>query len=145
MASVRPQLPFDPSQLDVREVVRLDRALELRVRLVDLLEDALGLSALGGDSRWLGRGRVDGRQACGHENRRQDGEDRRGLLPARAVRRSPPVHARPVGGPVRHKLGTLAGFSDIGYAYQSQKPTRGAPCVRITNNGANAADLLGCA
>src|SRR5207248_1503933 len=44
---------LDVRELDVREVVRLDRALQARVELLDLRKDALGL-------RLLGRDRISG-------------------------------------------------------------------------------------
>ena len=57
MATVRLQVGIDLVELDVREVVRLDRMREARVHLLDLAEDRLRLLALGADRRVGRRGR----------------------------------------------------------------------------------------
>ena len=59
---VRRQLGVDPPELDVREVVALDRLLELRVDQVDLLEHVLGLRLLRLDLRRVGGGAADGQE-----------------------------------------------------------------------------------
>src|SRR5687768_15527565 len=83
MPRVRFQVGIDPVELHVGEVVGLDRVRELRVDLLDLVENVLRLSPLRVDARISG-GRVDGRQSDGHGNGRQEREDRRRLSLARA-------------------------------------------------------------
>ena len=95
---VRLQVGLDPVELDVREVVRLDRVRELPVDLLDLGEDALRLRALRGDGR-IGGGGSHGRQRDGHEKCRQQREDQRRLSGARADYASfrPNTRGNPVG------------------------------------------------
>ena len=96
------ELAPDLVELDVREVVGLDRVRQLRVDLLDLGEDARGLGPFGADARVCGRG-VHAGQGCRHESRRENCEKRRRLLPARAAQhafrsntRGDPVGARSV-------------------------------------------------
>ena len=49
------QVVPDPGELDVGEVVGLDRALQARVELLDLRHHALRLGLLGGDAWISGR------------------------------------------------------------------------------------------
>ena len=102
MVGVRPQLTLDPVELDVREVVRLDRKRQLPVDLLDLGEDALRLGLLRRDGRIGGRG-SHGCQRDGHEKCRQHHQDQRRLSRARAdyafsrsTTRGSPVGARSV-------------------------------------------------
>jgi hypothetical protein len=72
---VRRQVGVDLPELDVREVVALDRLLELPVDQVDLVEDVLRLSLLRLDPRRVGAGTAD-REENGERNR-PDGEKQR--------------------------------------------------------------------
>ena len=83
MARVRLQVGVDLVELDVGEVVRLDRMRELPVDRLDLFEHVLGLRLLRLDVR-VSRGVLDRGQGNGHENRRQEREDRRRLALGRA-------------------------------------------------------------
>jgi hypothetical protein len=73
------QVALDPVELDVREVVRLDRVLEARVDLLDLAENLLRL-------RLLGRDRARIRRRCtGREERRSQSDDEGSRLPLTGV------------------------------------------------------------
>ena len=83
MPRVRFQVGIDRVELHVGEVVGLDSELELRIDLLNLVEDVLCLGLLRVDAR-IGGGRVDGRQSDGQGNGRQEREDHRRLSLARA-------------------------------------------------------------
>ena len=92
---------LDVRELDRREVVGLDRPLEARVELLDLVEHALRLGALRSN-------RVSG---CGNSSRREQCCDRddqcRRLSSGRARGGRFARQAPSCEGPVRHKHGTL--------------------------------------
>ena len=80
---VRLQVGVDLRELDVRVVVRLDRLLELRVRLVDLRQDGLCLGALRPDRGIRGRRRNGGQE--NREERRSGENDGRSLSRSRTI------------------------------------------------------------
>ena len=101
------KIVLDSSQLDVGEVVGLDRPLQARVELLDLAEDALRLSAFGRDCgiRKCGySSQRKSRNQCDDRCRRHSSRRAGGGLDAR--------QAPSCEGPVRHKHGTLTRVSD---------------------------------
>ena len=98
------ELRLQPVELDVREVVALDRLVELHVDQVDLLQNLLRLGLLG-----LDLGRVRRRRADAEEDRRDQDEECRCVSSLRADDGSPKTGRRAPRAPRRsHKLGTLA-------------------------------------
>ena len=101
------KIVLDSCQLDVGEVVGLDRPLQARVELLDLAEDALRLSAFGRDCgiRKCGySSQRKSRNQCDDRCRRHSSRRAGGGLDAR--------QAPSCEGPVRHKHGTLTRVSD---------------------------------
>ena len=142
VVSVRRQLSLDPVELQAREVVRLDRLLELAVDLLDLREHVLRLGAFRLDR--VGRGCFYACQGDGHQNRRENSKERRRLPPARANCATSSARTRqtPRWGP---------GPSQVGHPSrpfgQSQRPTEPKTrvldmCLRITNNDGARPNLL---
>src|SRR5437762_9355760 len=105
-ARVQREIVLDVRELHVREVVRLDRALEARVQLLDLAEHALGLRLfrLNGISGGRNSGRSTQRYQRDDQCRRLTSSRARG---GRAARQAPSWE-----GPGRHKHGTLTSPSD---------------------------------
>ena len=101
------KIVLDSCQLDVGEVVGLDRPLQARVELLDLAEDALRLSAFGRDC-WIRKcgysSQRKSRNQCDDRCRRHSSRRAGGGLDAR--------QAPSCEGPVRHKHGTLTRVSD---------------------------------
>jgi len=64
LVAVLALVALDAGELDVREVVRLDRPLEARVDLLDLGEDARRLRLFRIDARGVGRCRPGGESGC---------------------------------------------------------------------------------
>jgi hypothetical protein len=73
MSRVGLQVRLDPLELEVGEVVALDRLLDLRVQRVNLVEDVVRLRLLRLDLSWVGGGRAGCEEYC----RSQDEECRR--------------------------------------------------------------------
>jgi hypothetical protein len=100
------EIVLDPLQLRVREVVCVPRALEARVELLDLDQNALSFGLLRTDRR-VGGSCAGRKNRCGDSN-----DDSWGVSfqnPNDVSRRSPGTRHRV---PFRHKVRTLAGLSD---------------------------------
>ena len=113
MAAVRLQVAIDLVELDVGEVVRLDRMGEARVHLLDLAEDRLRLLALGADRR-VGRRRAGADEQERRE--RRDGEAEERSLSPFQVRHAAsrwPDERLADGGVTGHKSGSLAASEDV--------------------------------
>ena len=105
---VRPQVALDPGELLVREVVRVDGPLEVRVETLDLGHHALRLGLLRGDRTGVGK-----RRRGSHEGRGDADEGYSRLPHANAGERTCPGHDGRTGrGPVRHEHGTLTTLPD---------------------------------
>ena len=110
------EVAFDLLQLDVGEVVRLDRRTEAAIDLIDLRENLLRLGLLRLDARVR-------RSGCRRNHCYGNGDEERLRLsspPAGQSRGSvrSTAHRR---GPVRHKWGTLATSSDVCNRFPSLK------------------------
>ena len=96
------EVALDPRELLVREVVRVDRPLQVRVEPLDLRQDVARLSLLGRN-----RPRSGMRRRGSQKGRHNDGQPRQ-RLPTKAGGHALPGHDGRTGrGPVRHEHGTL--------------------------------------
>ena len=113
VAPVRLQRSVELAELDVRQVVGLDRVGEARVHLLDLGEDRLGLLPLRRD-RGIG-GRRSGADQEERGNARECESQERKLSSGRVVHvTSRPANDRPAdGGITGHKFGSLAPPEDV--------------------------------
>ncbi len=106
------EVDVDLVELDVREVVGLDRVPELGVHLLDLGDDRAGLVALRADGR-IGRRRPGTHEQGRHETRECDDESE--CLSLRRVGQTaglPASDEDAAGGVAGHKSGSLAAVSD---------------------------------